>query len=77
MIFAKYINRAIIVRCPRCGYVGKKAVSNLGKYFELNPKEALAQGYMEYIPCDEITEKGYVYSIENGKIIERVNGDDN
>lgn len=72
MYFAKYINENQIIRCPRNGYVGKKAISNLEKYFSKKPDAAKEQGYMEFIPA-EIESTGEIcYRLENGKIYEEV-----
>ena len=46
MFFAKYIDEKRIIRCPKNGYVGRKAISNLERYFSKNPSLAKAEGYI-------------------------------
>ena len=77
MFFAKYINEKCIIRCPKNGYVGKKAISNLEKYFSKKPEEAKAEGYMEFIPAEAEVDGEVFYRIEKGKIIEGVVEGDN
>ena len=69
MIFARYENEKLIF-CPNNGYRGNIAISNLPKYYETHPEEALADGWLEFIPCDEESENGYTYAEYNGKLIE-------
>ena len=76
MFFAKYINESCIIRCPRNGYAGKRAVSNLNRFFERNPGIAAEEGYMEFIPLGEETEGTLCYRVENGKILEGVKAND-
>ena len=77
MIFAKFINSKRIIRCPRNGYVGRKAISNLNRFFERNPEIAAKEGYMELIPFGEETEGEMFYKVVDGKIVEGVVEGDN
>ena len=69
MILAKFENEKLIF-CPRNGYIGNVAISNLPKYYEAHPEEAKADGWLEFVPCEEESEKGYRYTVQNGKLIE-------
>lgn len=71
MIFAKLENNLPIF-CPRNGYRGKVAISNLPEYYKNHPEEAKADGWLEFIPCEEESENGYRYTIKDGKIIMEV-----
>lgn len=77
MLFARYINESTVEKCPRNGYIGKKAVSNLKRFFNIYPEVAKQEGYTEFIPSNDEGLGVYRYSVENGKIIERVVSDDN
>ncbi len=76
MFFAKYIDEKHIMRCPRSGYVNKKGISNLEKYFSKNPDIAKEQGYMELIVTDGETSGEIYYRVENGKIYGEVKAND-
>ena len=77
MIFAKFIDSKNIIRCPRNGYVGKRAISNLNKFFERNPKIASEEGYMELVTAETVLSGELCYKIENGKIVEGEMENDN
>lgn len=77
MFFAKLIDEKHIIRCPKSGYVGKKAISNLEKFFSKKPSVAEREGYMEYIPSDKEIFGNVLYKIEDGKIVERSAENDN
>ena len=72
MYFAKYVNEKQIIRCPKNGYVGKKAISNLEKYFSKKPQEAKNCGYLELVPSESEVTGEMHYRVENGKIYEEV-----
>lgn len=73
MIFAKFRSESEIIMCPRSGYVGRKAVSNLAKYFEKHPETAASEGYCEFVPLGEQVSEdaGVYYEAAEGKIYER------
>ena len=77
MIFAKFINSDTVIRCPRNGYVGKRAISNLNCFFQRNPHKAIEEGYMEFVALSEETDKRLSYRVENNRILEEVKEDDN
>ncbi len=79
MVFAKFIDKNRIIKCPKNGYVGKKAISNLHKYFEKNIEVAKEMGYLKLISENEenTCEGRVMYVLENDVIIERMAEDDN
>ncbi len=77
MNFAKYVNEKRIIPCPRNGYVGGKAVSNLKRYFERNPMAAEKEGYMQLQSIEGVFDGNIYYTVEDGKIVERIEENDN
>ena len=55
MYYAKW-NDGNPVLCPRNGYVGNRAISNLNVYFEQNPEVAKAEGYFPFVPLEQFEE---------------------
>lgn len=79
MLFAKYIDKENIIECPKNGYIGNKAISNLNIYFKNHPDEAKQEGYLKFIPFaetlsnEDIENYNPVYEINNDVITERMN----
>ena len=77
MLFAKYIDKENIIECPKNGYVGNKAISNLNIYFEKHPDIAKQEGYLKFIPSADILPgedtENYkpIYELNNDIITER------
>ena len=55
MYFAKLENDNLII-CPRNGYVGNRAISNINLYFEQNPEIAKTEGWYPFVPLEEPAE---------------------
>ena len=62
-----------IILCPRNGYVGRRAVSNLPIYFDNHPEIAEAEGWKLVVFLDEpplnsvgVEENGVIYEREGG-----------
>lgn len=78
MLFAKYIDKENIIECPKNGYIGNKAISNLNIYLKNHPDAAKQEGYLKFIPfeyimADEDAENYKpVYEIDNDVITERM-----
>ncbi len=56
--------------CPRNGYVGGKAISNLPEYFNIHPEEAKKEGYLPVVELEESVENS-IFVEENGIIYEK------
>lgn len=75
-MFAKFENEKWII-CPRNGYVGDTAISNIDIYFENNPDIAEKEGWYKVIPLEEPADNidyelrgNLVYEIVNEEYIE-------
>lgn len=67
-MFAKLENEKLII-CPRNGYVGDIAISNIDVYYQKNPEAAEADGWREFVPLDEPADN-VSYKEADGKIYE-------
>lgn len=67
-MLAKLENNKLVV-CPRNGYSGGNAISNIDVYYANNPEAAEADGWREFVPLDEPVEK-VSYKEADGKIYE-------
>lgn len=56
--------------CPRNGYVGDMAISNLPEYFELHPEIAKQEGYLPVVELEEPVENS-IFVEEGGIIYEK------
>lgn len=68
-MYGKFENSRFNI-CPRNGYVGGMAISNLPEYFELHPEIAKQEGYMPVVYLDDPVENS-VFTEENGVIYEK------
>ena len=72
MIFAKFENEKLII-CPRNGYVGNVAISNLPTYLANHPEAAEVEGWKQIIYMDE-PPNNPVYVEKDGVIYEKEGG---
>ena len=53
-MFYKFIDETCVYKCPKNGIIERRAISNLPRYFEINPSAAIDNGYKK-LAIDENT----------------------